>query len=278
MNWEKLENIDVRILYGLVLACLIIPMFKPIGLPIAISENSRKVYDTIENLPDGSIIWVSHDTGTGNAPELNPALTAFARQAFRKDCKIVATALMNELIGPTYVQEYIGEVADEMGKEYGVDWVNIGFRLSPEATMKMLAEDVWEAVNGVDWKGTPLDEFPLMKDVRSFRNDVDLLFTTMVGTPGAFQWIRYIGEPLKIPITGSASLTMYAGVQHYIRSGQLQGYLGGLRGAAEYEQLVGFAGQGLSGMDAQSMGHLTIIIFLIFGNVGYFMKQKANRQ
>lgn len=36
MDWEKLQYIDIRILYVIILLCMIIPMFKPIGLPVAI--------------------------------------------------------------------------------------------------------------------------------------------------------------------------------------------------------------------------------------------------
>ncbi len=57
MDWEKLQRIDVRILYVIILLYMTIPMLKQFGLPVAISENSRKVYQVIEDLPDGSVIW-----------------------------------------------------------------------------------------------------------------------------------------------------------------------------------------------------------------------------
>lgn len=278
MNWDKLQNIDIRILYVIILLCMTIPMFKPMGLPVAVSEVSEQVYNVIENLPNGSVIWVSHDTGSGNAPELNPMITALARQAFRKDCKIIATAFFNETIGPTLTYNHINEVAEEMGKVYGVDWINLGYRLDASATMKLMVDNISEGVRGVDWNGESLDKFPIMKEVQSIRDDVDLLFTTTVGSPGYHDWMQYVAEPLKIPLTGGASLTMYSGLQHYIRSGQLKGYLGGLRGAAEYEQLVKAPGKGLAGMDSQSLGHMTVIIFLILGNLGYFLSRKSTRE
>lgn len=114
-----------------------------------------------------------------------------------------------------------------------------------------------------------------MQKVKSIKNDVDLIFCTAVGSPGYSDWLTYVTEPLHMPLTGGASLTMYSGVQPYIRSGQLQGFLGGLRGAAEYEQLVGIAGEGLAGMDAQSLGHITVIAFIVLGNIGYFVAKKT---
>lgn len=279
MNWQKLQWIDVRILYVIILVTLIIPMFKPLGLPVTVSENTKKVYDTIESLPDGSVIWISHDTGPGNAPELNPMITAVARQAFRKNCKIIATSFFNEMVGPSLTQQYIEVAAKEMGKVYGVDWINLGYKPNAfPAVVKMMIDDIKQGAAGVDWSGQSLDQFPIMNEVRSIRHDVDLIFVTTVGTPGYGEWMTYVSEPLHIPLTGGASLTMYSGVQQYIRSGQLQGFLGGLRGAAEYETLIGKPGKGLAGMDAQSMAHLTVIAFLVLGNLGYFLSRKSSQR
>lgn len=277
MDWKKLQWIDVRVIYVIIVICLLIPMFKPVGLPVGISDNSRRVYQIIEDLPNGSVIWVSHDTGPGNAPELNPMVTALARQAFRKDCKIIATTLFNQTYGPNTTFSLIDAVAKEMGKEYGVDWVSLGYRDNAwPAIIRLMVDNIIEGATNRDWMGAPLDTMPLMKQVKSIKDDVDLLFVTTVGSPGYADWMTYVSEPLHKPLTGGASLTMYSGVQHYIRSGQLQGFLGGLRGAAEYEQLVQAPGAGLAGMDAQSLGHMTVITFLILGNIGFFMARKKS--
>lgn len=278
MNWEKLERVDVRYIYLLVIICLVIPMFSPLGLPIAISDNTRLVYEAIEKLPPGSVILVSHDTGSGNAPELNPMLSALAKQAFEKNIKIVGCAFFDQNVGPQMFQEYVGTVAEKMGKKYGVDWINLGFRLNATVTMRRMIDDIHDAFFGVDWQSKPLSEFPIMQEVRNVKDDVDLIFVTTVGTPGYADWMQYVAGPLGKPLTGGASLTMYSGIQQYIRSGQLKGFLGGLRGAAEYELLVGQPGKGCAGMDAQSLGHLMVIVFLVLGNIGYFVSRtKAAR-
>jgi hypothetical protein len=46
--------------------------------------------------------------------------------------------------------------------------------------------------------------------------------------------------------------------------------MGGMKGAAEYEILLGVSGLATSGMDAQSIAHVVIIFFIVFGNVIYF--------
>ena len=94
--------------------------------------------------------------------ELNPMLSALAKQAFEKTARLWP-ALFSELVGPSFCQEYIGVVADEMGKTYGVDWINLGYRLQASMTIRRMCEDIHDAFNGVDWKGEPLSKFPLMQ-------------------------------------------------------------------------------------------------------------------
>jgi hypothetical protein len=274
MDWQKLQRIDLRILYVLILLALLIPMFRPMGLPISISENTRKVFDAIEKVPNGGAILISHDTGPGNAPELNPMLAAVARQAFRRNCRIVAMCLFEETVSPQFIMDYIGPVAQEMGKEYGEDWVNLGYKIQATQTIRLMVDDISAGAAGKDWSGKPLTGYPIMAKVKSIRNDIALMFVTTVGTPGYGEWMTYVAEPLNKPLTGGASLTMYSGIQQYIRSGQLKGFLGGLRGAAEYELLVGAPAKGLAGMDAQSLGHIIVIAFIVLGNIGYFVTRK----
>ena len=63
----------------------------------------------------------------------------------------------------------------------------------------------------------------------------------------------------------------------YVASGQYVGLLGGMKGAAEYELLVGERGTAVTGMGAQSIVHLLIIAFVILGNIGFFVMRKNRR-
>ena len=58
-------------------------------------------------------------------------------------------------------------------------------------------------------------------------------------------------------------------------TGQIYGILNGLAGAGEYEFLLsidyGYTyAQGPS-LDAQSVGHVLILLFIIIGNIGYLL-------
>ena len=56
----------------------------------------------------------------------------------------------------------------------------------------------------------------------------------------------------------------------FLRSGQINGLIGGLQGAAEYETLIGRKGMAVAGMDAQSATHFVIIVLVVLCNVFYF--------
>jgi hypothetical protein len=71
---------------------------------------------------------------------------------------------------------------------------------------------------------------------------------------------------------------MAPGLYPLLRSGQINGLIGGLRGAAEYEILIGQKGKAVAGMDAQSATHLAIIVLVIMCNLFYFSSRNRARQ
>ncbi len=54
--WDRLVNLDVRILWVLLVVVLLAPMLKPIGLPLPMKAQTRSAYTFAESLPSGS--WV----------------------------------------------------------------------------------------------------------------------------------------------------------------------------------------------------------------------------
>ena len=80
----------------------------------------------------------------------------------------------------------------------------------------------------------------------------------------------------------------------YVDSGQIRGILAGMPGAAEYEQMVFkylnslrdskilnedvpiVPGKATSRMSAQSVAHLLMVIFIIFGNISYYLVRRRN--
>ena len=128
-----------------------------------------------------------------------------------------------------------------------------------------------------DIHGTPLDRLPILRDVRSY-DDVPFLVDVSGGYPGIKEWVqqvvsRYPGFRLVGGTTGVSAPEYYP----YYQSKQLLGLLEGLKGAAEYEKLVGYKGLATAGMDAQSTGHWTIAGFILLGNVIHYAGRRRRR-
>lgn len=88
--WEKLANIDNRILYIAVIVCLIIPIIKPIGMAITVNENlTVPFYDFIEDLSEDDIVMFDMAYSEGTATELTPQVLAVMEHLSRKGVKIV---------------------------------------------------------------------------------------------------------------------------------------------------------------------------------------------
>ena len=64
----------------------------------------------------------------------------------------------------------------------------------------------------------------------------------------------------------------------FAQSDQLQGLLVGMRSGAEHELIMNEPGSAVAALDAQSLGHLLFIVFVIFGNLAYFIQKKSRDQ
>ena len=64
----------------------------------------------------------------------------------------------------------------------------------------------------------------------------------------------------------------------FLGSGQLVGLLGGLAGAADYEVLIDHRDEANKSMSPQSVTHLIIVAFVIFGNIAYFAARRGRSQ
>jgi hypothetical protein len=73
--------------------------------------------------------------------------------------------------------------------------------------------------------------------------------------------------------TGQVAVQVPARVP-LIRSGEIQGMIPGMGGAAEYEVLSKSPGKAAGLMDAQSLAHVVLLGFIVLGNVAYLLSRK----
>lgn len=281
---QKFLALDRRWIFLLVLLSVTIPIIIPIGLPVTTTASTRSAFEFIEALEPGDVVWLSFDYGPSSAPENDPMAEGFLRQCLLRKVRVVITALY-PLGGLGLANQSVAKVmADFPDAQYGVDYVNLGYKDGAAAVMRRLGDDIAGAFP-TDVNGRPVAEFPILHGVKSIR-DVKLVFTAATGLIGEY-WITQVrsqvGTPVIIGPTAVSAPKYYA----FLNSGQLVGMLGGMKGAAEYEKLLAAKHPELAtyyrgtkhftatkGMDGQTVLHSVILLFILLGNLAFLRQRK----
>ena len=90
--------------------------------------------------------------------------------------------------------------------------------------------------------------------------------------------MQYATDNTNVQMSTGTTSIMVNDIMPFVVSKQIQGILAGMPGAAEYESLVGEKGSATSGMDAQSIAHLVIVLFIVLGNTAYFIERKRSKK
>lgn len=287
MNLERLVHIDRRIIYLLIALGTTIPLLLPIGLPVSSTPPVERLFDKIEGLGQQEVVLVSFDYGPTTAPENNPMAQATLRHCFTRGVKVVVVALF-PIGGVTMAGEILEGVAGEYPDlEYGVDYAFLGYKDGAQAAMKQMMGNAFAEVFPQDFFGTDTNQLPLMRRVVN-HEQIALVVSFSTNIIGEW-WANLVnaqyGTPVAVGTTAVSAPKYYA----FLDSGQMLGLLGGLKGASEYEQLLIDAHPELmtiyqqagiytamKGMDAQTVDHAIIMLFIIFGNTVYFLVQRRD--
>jgi len=267
---------DPRWIWLLFMVGIIIPLVRPIGLPLSISENTMAVYEAIESVPEGGLVFLSPDYALENRGEMQAMLVAMTKYFIHRDINIISAGFYGTT-SPMLMEEAMNEVGlEEHGKEYGEYFVNLGYLPGEEATIATLGIDVHALVR-VDFYGKPISEIPLMDRFRS-AEDIDLVISLAAGNEYPEKWIRQWQVKYDTKITGGAVAMIYPMLLSYVASDQLSGYLDSSRGAAEFELVTNNPGGAILTMDAQSVGHVVAILAIVICNLNYLVSKKKERK
>lgn len=277
--WVKLGAVDKRVLYWILFISLAIPYIRPLGLPVSIAETSYALYNFIEKLGPDDVVVMAIEFGVSAWAECLPGFVAVSKHLVMRGVKIIywcvgytdcdltmdaVKARIPQLKGP-------GEPVGPGDYKYGVNWVYMGYIAGGEPTVAQLADDIRQVLR-TDKYGTPIDQIPLFQNVRNAR-DIKLVVDSTTGDYGDYyvrQWrIRY-----GTPVAEIGIAMNYSTFMAYYQAGLAVGALKGIRGAAEYEKLIGQLGEATTSLDALNVSHLLVIIAIIMANLSYVMTRR----
>ncbi|MEA2104485.1 MAG: hypothetical protein U9P79_07590 [Candidatus Cloacimonadota bacterium] len=310
MNFsDSIQKIDRRYIYIILAIVVILPLIFPLGLKTFTTPPVRNLYKTIDAAAGkpNKAVFMDFAQSPSTLPELYPMDIAILRHCFLRNIKVFTISYYPQ--GAAIIQMAIAEVKEEFPNiRQDVDYCNFGYKawaLRLPITLGM-GDNISEAIE-TNGAGLRLDNLPIMKDIKNYDN-IQICVEISGAAPG-YIYITYararFGVNVGIGVTAVSAADFYP----YLQTGQLVGILGGLKGAAEYEELVEtFAQNGLPysaeyaenptlkeeqydlskvpykfkkariGMDSQAIAHLLIILFIILGNIGYFLDRKNEKK
>ncbi len=288
MNFfSKLMQLDRRWVYLLLVIVCLTAYYSDFTVPTIVEDETKAIYDFIEALEPGEIIFVAVDYDPSSQAELHPMTYALVEHAFRKDLKVIFTALSQN--GPGMVDQAIRDITDSLklpktyngifyeGKDIvnGIDYTFLGYKPYYAIVITAMGQD-YRILFPSDYYGTPLDSIPMMRRVHNY-DDIAIVVDISSGSI-TDAWISYGQGKFDFPLALGLTGVMTAQYYPFLQSKQVMGLMGGLLGAAQYEQLADNPGLAKDGMRVQLPAHLLIILFILIGNVGYLATRYKERK
>lgn len=273
--FARLQHIDRRILYLLIAAVIATPLLlKPKRHPHVIFREVRNAHKVIDNVPPEKILLMSTVYGAGTVAENGPQTEALMRHAFDKGVKFAVVSW--DPVGAKLSYDTGVQLEKEYGKSYGVDWVHLGFRPGPiYAVISGMAESFPKVIDH-DRFNTKVGDIPMLRNVKSHRQIGAVAEITPSGTVST--WIAYFTMPYHIPLVFCPTAVMAAEAYPFLDSGQINGMLNGVIGAAQYETLLGMDNvrtYAAAASWALSAAHIFIILLIVAGNLGYLAAKRS---
>jgi hypothetical protein len=289
--FQTLLAIDRRIIFLIILLAVSIPIFFHMSIYIDITKEVRTFFNAVEALPAGSRVLISCDYDPGSEPELQPMAEAGFRQLIRNHIKFVimglwpqgpmqankALSVINEARG-TYVVEngdtlQIGRDLIVVGRDtirYGRDFINLGYQSGNELIIQRMGTSIRAAFPNDARFGRPIDSFPIMNGLNKL-SDFDFIYNLSAGYPGTVEWVQFAVDRFHVPCGAGNTAVQAPQVYPYLDTGQLTGLMGGMKGGAEYEELIGHRAKATMAMVSQTAAHICVVLFIIIGNLAFFI-------
>ncbi len=257
----------IFLLVALAVAC---PLLFDIDLSHSASPETRQAFANIDTLPAGSIVMISFDFEASAMPEVRPLAEATLNHCFRNNLHLVGVSLFAE--GTALGAQMLESLAREYDRAYGTDYIYLGFRPQYQAAILAMGESI-AAEFPEDYYGNPVEELPIFDTLVNY-DQIALVISVTDGSMPTY-WAEYAvaryGANLQVALTATMATAFYP----YLDSGQIKGLLAGLKGAAEYEQLLQMEGGGSRGLLALSVSQTVVILVILAGIFGDYRRRRS---
>ena len=285
MNVDRLLHIDRRIIYVIMAVVIIFPMIVPMKLPMGYQKMTKGLFDTIEAIdPTRQCVMISTDYVPQTEAENQPMSVVIARHAFARRIPLLLISLYVEStpFAKAAMDQAMAEVNARATSHadsiiYGRDVAFLGWQPPPIVPILAMGKSI-TGIYPTDFYGTPSDSLPIMKNIRNY--DQVGIVCSISGGQAPLWFVQFAQPKFGIKVGAGCTAVSAPDFYPYFETGQFSGMLGGMKGAAEYEELVeskyhvGGRERAKEGMGSQSAAHVAIMLFVVLGNVAYFIGRR----
>ncbi|OHB94376.1 MAG: hypothetical protein A3E19_02225 [Planctomycetes bacterium RIFCSPHIGHO2_12_FULL_52_36] len=270
---ERFLNIDRRIIFAAVALAVIGSLLVDFSLPVPATPPVQKIFDKIESLPPGAHFLLSFDYDPSSKEELQPMALALLHHCFRRGVKVIG--MTHNPGGTGLAEQALNSTASIYQRKYKEDYVFLGYKPGGASLVINMGEDIHTAFLK-DFYGNDTTTLPALQGVESLR-DIDYLVDLAAGVT-IETWIAFGKEKYQFEMGAGCTAVIGPEMYPFLDSRQINGLMAGLKGAAEYEVLVERKAQAFEGMRPQSVTHCLVILFVLFGNVAFFVSGSFRTQ
>ncbi len=282
-----LSTLDRRIIYLILALVVMLPLIIPSVQKVRVMTPVNKLFDAVDAIPDDQILMIDFDYDPQTLPEMEPMGIAVLRHAFHQRIRVAVLSLYVQPLG--LAKKALDQVTEEFNSRstsradsiiYGQDYVFLGWQPPPIVPLLGMGSSITNVYTR-DYYGYRTDSLPMMATVKNF-NDVGIL-VSLSGATAPLWWVAYSQTRFGVAVGAGITAVSASEFYQYYQTGQFSGLMIGMKGAAEYEELVETklmlkgrrkASEALGSLTA---AHLTMIAFIIIGNVGYFVRKRQGK-
>jgi len=271
-----LKKLDRRWIFLLIFLACIIPFWIPtlFQQKFSTSKETQRVYDIINSLDEGDPVFLDWAFDPTLQAELLPMVEQTIKQCFDKKLRVFI--YYPYLTGIGLGENLLVNIKKEekyKNMESGVDYIHLGYL---PIGIDMMIFSMYS-----DFKSTFGKEGRIFKGIKTF---ADIKY--MMSYAGSAHPESYLLLQRRFGFRMGAGVTAVIGPDFvpYLQTGQLDGMLFGLKGAAEYENLRINQGadkiknsRANAGMASLTLSHLVMFLFIGLGNFVYFYERKYKK-
>ena len=271
----RLGQFDRRYVFIAMALVVGLPFLTPLHFAAKPSEETLRFDRELEKaIASEKPILMGVDFGPQTMAELEPILLAIMHKLFHAEKKVIFLTFNPETTA--LMHRYLADMEKLYGMTYGEDYVYLGYAGAYFVAIYAMGTSI-EKYFHADDRNIPISKIPIMKNVTKLADFSAVINIASNNMP--HHWITWGVTPFGIDFLMASTATQATDYYPFLQTGQIKGLITGGRAGAEYEGIlvdqgvVSKPGDATRGLGSQSMALMTMIAFIIAGNIGFFARR-----